>query len=306
MKNILVIGSMNMDLVTHVNKTPLVGETILGFGFNEIPGGKGANQAVAIGKLGGNVRMLGMIGNDNYGQVLNDNLKKNNVNIDLVHTTEEKSTGLAMIMVNEDGDNSIVVISGANFELKPEMINDDYLENIDFVLAQLETPMDTIEEIFVKAKAKGITTILNPAPARELSQRLIDHTDMLIPNETEFKELTGFDADQEENIYKGAQILFDSGVKEIIITLGKMGAYYINSDLKEYRSLAFKVNAVDTTAAGDSFIGGLLTQLAMNKPIEEAIDYGMKVGAVTVSRHGAQNSLPTHTEVEIFKGDKYL
>jgi len=304
MKKILVIGSLNMDLVTHVKKTPRVGETILGKGYSEIPGGKGANQAVAIGRLGGEVSMLGMVGNDSFGKVLSDNLKSNNVSTDYLYKTDTEPTGMAMIMVNEDGDNSIVVVPGANFELAPNKMKDEHLEQVDYVLGQLETPVETIEELFTKAKEKGIKTILNPAPARELSQSLINNIDLLIPNETEFQLLTGIAADTNENIRIGAKKLFQSGVKEIIITLGKDGAFYLNKEGKEYTAKAYQVLAVDTTAAGDSFIGGLLTQLSLDKSIEEAIDYGMKVGAVTVSRHGAQSSLPNADDIENYRGEK--
>lgn len=305
MKNILVIGSLNMDLVTHVKKTPRVGETVLGNGYSEIPGGKGANQAVAIGRLGGAVSMLGMVGSDNFGQVLTSNLKINNVSTGYLYETSDESTGLAMIMVNQDGDNSIVVVPGANFELTPDNIKDEHLNKVDYVLGQLETPIETIEEIFVRAKKKGIKTILNPAPARKISKDLMRNIDLLIPNETEFQLITGITADTNENIRIGAKKLFNSGVKEIIITLGKDGAFYLNDQGKEYKAKGYKVHAVDTTAAGDSFIGGLLTQLSFDKSIEEAIDYAMKVGAVTVSRHGAQSSLPDADEIENFTGEKY-
>lgn len=305
MKKILVIGSLNMDLVTHVKTTPRVGETVLGNGYSEIPGGKGANQAVAIGRLGGEVSMLGMVGSDNFGQVLTSNLKINNVSTGYLYETNDESTGLAMIMVNQGGDNSIVVVPGANFELTPDKIKDEHLKDIDYVLGQLETPIETIEEIFARAKKKGIKTILNPAPARKLGENLIKNIDLLIPNETEFQLMTGITADTNANIRIGAKKLFKSGVKEIIITLGEDGAFYLNSDGKEYRAKGYQVLAVDTTAAGDSFIGGLLTQLSLDKSIEEAIDYGMKVGAVTVSRHGAQSSLPNADDIENFIGEKY-
>ncbi len=306
MKQILVIGSLNMDLVTHVKCTPQVGETVLGKGLSEIPGGKGANQAVTIGRLGGNVTMLGMVGDDNFAQTLLSNLTINNVDTKYIKTANNISTGLAMIMVNDDSDNSIVVIPGANFELKPTMITSEHLKDVDYVLAQLETPLETIETMFIKAKELGVKTILNPAPARILDQNLIDHTDMLIPNESEFELITGIKADSIANIKRGANLLFARGVKEILITLGKNGAYYLNCDGHEYSSKGYNVNAIDTTAAGDSFIGGLLTRLSLGNTIEASIDYAMKVAAITVSRHGAQSSLPNTLDITNFEGVKHL
>lgn len=305
MDNILVLGSLNMDLVTQVKRTPKIGETLLGDGFVEIPGGKGANQAVAIGRLGGKVTMLGMVGNDSYGKALLKNLSINHVESKNIMISESKSSGIAIIMVNEDADNSIVVIPGANFDLEPIHIKRDYLIEVNFLLAQLETPIETIEKAFVMAKAQGITTILNPAPAKEMSKALIANTDLLIPNETEFEELTGIKPISESKIQDGANILFGLGIQEILLTLGKNGAYYINKDGKTYKTKSYQVDAVDTTAAGDSFIGGLLTKISQRKTIEDAIEFAMKVGAITVSRHGAQSSLPNIEEVELFKGVKH-
>jgi len=210
-----------------------------------------------------------------------------------------------MIMVNEDGDNSIVVIPGANFDLLPKDIADDCFNGADYILAQLESPMNTIEKTFRLAKEKGITTILNPAPASILSKELISCTDMLIPNETEFEVITGIKPVNEQDIEKGVAILFESGIKEVLITLGKNGAYYLNDSGSRYRTSGYKVKAVDTTAAGDSFIGGILTRLSVGDDIKTAMEYAMKVGALTVSKKGAQSSLPTKMDVEDFKGVKY-
>lgn len=304
MKKILVLGSLNMDLVTRVKRTPKVGETLLGNGFDEIPGGKGANQAVAIGRLGGHVTMIGKLGEDAYAESLLKNLAANNVDCGYISRTGKSSTGIALIMVNDDGDNSIVVISGANFELLPEDIKAEQFAQVDYLLAQLETPIETIEKAFKLAKEHHVTTVLNPAPARTLSSELIANTDLLIPNETEFEELTGVRPDTEEEIHQGARLLFSKGIKAILLTLGKQGAYYIDDTMKTYETKSYVVDAIDTTAAGDSFIGGLLTKLSEGLTIEESIEYAMKVGAITVSRNGAQSSLPTAKEIELFKGRK--
>lgn len=304
MGKIIVIGSLNMDLVTQVKKTPKVGETILGQGFKEIPGGKGANQAVSIGRLGGQVKMIGMVGDDAFGLALTSNLVKNNVDISQVGKSIDNATGLAMIMVNEDGDNSIVVIPGANFDLLKESINDSYVEDYDYVLAQLESPIESIEKAFRIAKEKGLMTILNPAPARELSEGLIRNTDMIIPNETEFELITGVAPENDQAIEKGVTVLFEKGISDVLITLGKKGGYYLNSKGVRHKVSGYSVNAIDTTAAGDSFIGGLLTRLSIGDDIEQAMEYAMKVGAMTVSRKGAQSSLPTQKEIENFEGVK--
>jgi len=304
MQKILVLGSLNMDLVTNVKVTPKVGETILGRGFSEIPGGKGANQAVAIGRLGGNVKMLGRVGGDNFGTDLIKALKESNVQSDLVEQVEGVPTGTALIMVNDDGDNSIVVIPGANFELKPTDIKDNHFEGMDYLLAQLETPMETIEYAFEKAKALGVKTVLNTAPAQDLSKELIANIDLLVPNETEFELLTGHSAETEEGLAAGTKLLFDQGVKELIITLGKNGALYMNSEGRKLHVGGYKVKAIDTTAAGDSFIGGILTALSKGQPMDDAMEFAMKVGAVTVTKHGAQSSLPSLSEIEAFEGVK--
>jgi ribokinase len=275
-------------------------------GFEEIPGGKGANQAVAIGKLGGHVTMLGMLGQDSYGEKLIQNLKLNKVNTDYIQKTHKAASGLAMIMVNDDGDNSIVVVSGANFELRRDSISDRIFNGMDYVMAQLEIPIESVEEIFLLAKSKGIKTILNPAPARPISDRLYKNIDILIPNETEFQILTGIEATSIENIRQGASLLFEKGLKELIITLGRLGAVYLHCDGREYKTMSYQVKAIDTTAAGDSFIGALLSRLADGKSMIESIEYGMKVGAITVSRQGAQSSLPTEEEVEDFHALKYI
>lgn len=304
MKKILVLGSLNMDLVTNVKVTPKVGETILGRGFSEIPGGKGANQAVAIGRLGGNVSMLGRVGNDNFGADLIQALADSGVENAMVKKVEGAPTGTALIMVNDDGDNSIVVIPGANYELKPEDIEDEQFEDAEYLLAQLETPIETIEFAYAKAKALGLKTVLNTAPAQKLSKELISNVDLIVPNETEFELLTGHTPETKEGLDAGTKWLFEQGVKELIITLGKNGALYVSNQGDQLHVNGYAVKAIDTTAAGDSFIGGLLTALSKGETMKEAMEFAMKVGAVTVTKHGAQSSLPTLEEIESFEGVK--
>jgi len=296
LKKILVIGSINIDLVTNVKKTPRVGETVFGKEFLEFPGGKGANQAAAIGKLGGDVTMLGCVGTDAHGQFMVDSLKQSNVKVDWVNKSSLNHTGTALIMVNENGDNSIVVIPGTNFEVLPERITKDIIKGFDIVIGQLEVPEETLSKAFKIAKDLGIMTLLNPAPAKQLSSELLESVSLLVPNETELEVLTGLTVNTNDDILRAYQELKKYGTEQLIVTLGSQGSALVTQNgIQTFK--AQKVKALDTTAAGDSFIGGLVTQLAMEKTIEEAIQYATKVAAITITRMGAQSSLPNKEEV---------
>jgi len=297
MNKILVVGSLNMDMVTKVKVTPKVGETLSGEGLELIPGGKGANQAVAMGKLGANVEMIGLVGDDANGIALKDTLRKMGVKEDRVLEDPKEPTGVALIMVNASGDNSIVVIPGANGALKADAVKEDWFQGVSLVVCQLETPIETVEAVLKMAKSLGIKTVLNPAPARDLSESLIANVDLLIPNETEFATLTAVEIESQEDLKKGYKVLNDIGVKELIVTLGEKGAWYYNGD-SFVEVAAKKVKAVDTTAAGDSFIGGVCKALSTGATIEEALELGTKVAAITVTRFGAQSSLPSKEELE--------
>ncbi len=298
MQKVLVLGSLNMDLITRVTRTPRIGETVLGNGLLALPGGKGANQAVAIGRLGGNVAMLGMVGEDDYGRSLLENLDKNGVDAARVQIVPEAVSGVALIMVNESGDNSIVVVPGANSLLRPGQISNGDFLGCNFLLAQLETPIDTIEAAFALAKAQGLSTVLNPAPAQTLSKKLLQCTDLLIPNQTEFESLTGVVPLDAAALEKGAAVLFAAGVKQIIVTVGEAGAWYLRPGCVPEHVPAFSVDAIDTTAAGDGFIGGLLYGLCRGEAMKLAMRRGAAVAALAVTRLGAQSSLPTLAEVE--------
>lgn len=297
---ITVLGSLNMDLVTQVNKTPAVGQTTLGQGLDLIPGGKGANQAVTIGKLGGSVQMIGKIGNDDYGKRLLESLKKNHVKREHVLYSNE-STGLAFIMVNDNGDNSIVVIPGANFDLTKEDLKEQKksIEASDILVCQLETPLEVVEEALILAKSKDVFTVLNPAPGKVLSQNILKHTDLLTPNESELEIISGIKIDDEKGMIKACEKLISQGVGGIIVTLGEKGALYVSSDgVKTFE--AYSVKAIDTTAAGDSFTGAIAYALDTGLGLEEGIRLAMKVGALTVQKKGAQSSLPTLKDVKGF------
>lgn len=302
MKNICVIGSLNMDLVVKVDTMPKGGQTLIGSNFKEVPGGKGANQAVAMARLGGNVSMIGKVGNDGFGQTLLNALKTDNVNTDYIGI-EEGPTGVALITVDKNAENSIVVAPGANFKVAVEDIdnNIEAINNSDIVVVQLETPLETIKYGLKKAKEAGKYTILNPAPAVVLEDEIIKNVDLLTPNETELEILSGVEINNEDDIKRAAQIMIDKGVKELIVTLGSKGSLYINKEKSIFKP-AYKVNAVDTTAAGDSYTGALSVAFSNNKDVEAAMDFASKVGALSVMKEGAQSSLPTLKDVENFRG----
>ena len=302
MKNICVIGSLNMDLVVNVDTMPKPGQTIIGSNFKEVPGGKGANQAVAMARLNGNVSMIGKVGEDGFGQTLINSLKNDKVDTTYIQTSKG-ATGVALITVDKNAQNSIVVSPGANFEVKEDDIdnNIEAIKNSDIVVLQLETPLNTIKYALNKAKELNKYTILNPAPAVKLDDEIIKNVDLLTPNETELEIISGVSIETEEDIQKAAQIMIEKGVKELIVTLGSKGSLYINKEKSMFKK-AYKVEAVDTTAAGDSYTGALAVALSQDKSIEDAMDFASKVGALSVLKEGAQSSLPTLEDVENFRG----
>ena len=302
MKNICVIGSLNMDLVVNVDTMPKPGQTIIGSNFKEVPGGKGANQAVAMARLNGNVSMIGKVGEDGFGQTLINSLKNDKVDTTYIQTAKG-ATGVALITVDKNAQNSIVVSPGANFEVKEDDIdnNIEAIKNSNIVVLQLETPLNTIKYALNKAKELNKYTILNPAPAVKLDDEIIKNVDLLTPNETELEIISGVSIETEEDIQKAAQIMIEKGVKELIVTLGSKGSLYINKEKSMFKK-AYKVEAVDTTAAGDSYTGALAVALSQDKNIEDAMDFASKVGALSVLKEGAQSSLPTLEDVENFRG----
>ena len=296
MKNICVIGSLNVDTM------PKPGQTIIGSNFKEVPGGKGANQAVAMARLNGNVSMIGKVGEDGFGQTLINSLKNDKVDTTYIQTSKG-ATGVALITVDKNAQNSIVVSPGANFEVKEDDIdnNIEAIKNSDIVVLQLETPLNTIKYALNKAKELNKYTILNPAPAVKLDDEIIKNVDLLTPNETELEIISGVSIETEEDIQKAAQIMIEKGVKELIVTLGSKGSLYINKEKSMFKK-AYKVEAVDTTAAGDSYTGALAVALSQDKNIEDAMDFASKVGALSVLKEGAQSSLPTLEDVKNFRG----
>ena len=299
---IAVIGSLNMDMVITTPRVPVMGETILGSDFMTTPGGKGANQAVAIARLGGEVSMIGCVGHDYLGKDLLDNLSRNHVATDAIVVRSATSSGIAVIMI-KDGDNCIIVDPGANATLTPELINqsEELIKESALIVLQLEIPLKTVEEAMKLAKKHGVKILLNPAPAVQLSDDLLSMVDIFTPNESECEIITGLEIKDIEDAKKAVHYLHhQKGIPQVIITLGERGVVY-NNDSVLIHKVPPKVTAVDTTAAGDSFTGAITLALAEGKDIDEAVDFGMLVGALTVTKKGAQTSLPIREEVELFK-----
>lgn len=301
MKKLCVIGSLNMDLVTKVENFPKPGETIVGESFKTFPGGKGANQAVALGRLGAEVFMIGKVGDDIYGTEYLEVLKNNNVNQAGIQIEKGISSGVAVIQVSDKGENNIVVIPGANGKVDIKYIESKWniLDEADIFLFQLEIPMATVIDTIKKLKAKGKTIILDPAPAIKLPEEIFKYIDYITPNETEIEALTGKSVEDEKDLKEAAQILIDKGVKNVIAKLGSKGAAVIHK--VEYKKIpGFKVNPVDTTAAGDSFNAGFAFALAEGKELEECVRFGNAVGAISTTALGAQEAMPSYESVMSF------
>ncbi|MBK5262894.1 MAG: ribokinase [Peptostreptococcaceae bacterium] len=298
---ITVIGSLNMDLVVNTEKIPRPGETVMGKNFKQVPGGKGGNQADAAAKLGADVRMIGCIGDDSMGNILKTSLASDGVKVDSVLTKAGISTGIASIIVEDSGDNAITVAPGANYELNTKDIEglSQIVKESKVILLQLEIPVDSVKAALMIGKQAGSITILNPAPAAKMDGEIYDYVDILTPNETELEFLTGHETVTLEQVEAAGKLLIDKGVKEIIVTLGHNGCMHIKRNWQKHYE-AYKVKAIDTTAAGDGFNGALAVCLNDGKTMDEAIQFAMKVGAMTVTKEGAQTSLPLKAEVDHF------
>ena len=298
-KNVLVIGSINADYVIQTDRVPVMGETLTGKGFSVNFGGKGANQAVAIAKLGCTVKMLGAVGNDYMGELCIKNLESFGIDCSAIVKTD-LSTGAAVITVC-DGDNCIIVDEGANRAVTPEVIleNESLFEWADVLVMQYEIPLESIPVAARLAKAHGVYTILNPAPAKKTDDSFYPDIDCVIPNEFEAECITGIYPADDESAASVIRNLQAKGFRRALVTLGKRGSAYSDGDGIQYFGV-YPVKAVDSTAAGDSFIGGLCSKLCEGKTIDEAVAYASAVSAIVVSRHGASASIPTTLEVEEF------
>lgn len=299
MGKILVVGSLNVDMVMNVDHMPAEGETILCDGMTLVPGGKGANQACAAGRLGTDVAMLGAIGDDDYGALQLKSLSEAGVEVGGLLKKEGQNTGTAFITVNKSGNNSIVVVPGANSAFRPEDIeaNRELIEQCEIMILQLEIPLDTVCYAAKLAKSLGKTVILDPAPVPEhFPEELYEYVDIVKPNETELGMLTGI-AEAQKHLTEATQVLKARGVKNVLVTLGGDGVYINPESGEEIRIPACKVKAVDTTAAGDSFTAALAAMLLNGESLEAAAEFANRVSAIVVTRKGAQSSIPTIDEV---------
>lgn len=312
MKNICVIGSLNMDLVATVKCFPRPGETITGKEFGTYTGGKGANQAVALGRLGANIRMIGKVGDDFYGKKYLQVLEDNGVEIQGVEIEPDTSTGVAIIEVDSSGTNHIVVIPGANGRVDTDFINRklNYILKSDIFLFQLEIPLETVDFCIKKIKdtqqalKQNKIIILDPAPAPSsaipLMEKVLKHVDYITPNETEIEVLTGVKICTGEDIKKASFILLDRGVKTVIAKAGEKGAFIVDRE-RFIHVPALKVNVVDTTAAGDSFNAGFAFALSQNREIVDCVKFANVVASLAVTARGAQEAMPNLEQVRAFK-----
>jgi ribokinase len=299
--NITVIGSSNTDLVAKTPKLPAPGETVLGSEFIIAPGGKGANQAVAIARLGGDVTFIAKLGTDDFGDQALQNFRMDGINTNFVFRDGEASSGVALIFVDDDGENMIIAVQGANARLSPADIDRarPAVENADAVVLQLETPIETVEHAVAVAFENSVQVILNPAPGMKLEARLIEKIDCLTPNETEAEILTGIKVTGDDTAVKAGRSLLELGASSVVVTMGKRGAMLVTAE-KNSLIPAFQVNPVDATAAGDAFTGGLAYARAGGRDLEDAIKFANAVAALAVTKMGAQPSMPAREDVERF------
>jgi len=298
---VAVVGSSNMDLVCKSGRIPAVGETILGGDFIMAPGGKGANQAVAAARLGAEVFFIALLGKDIFGKRALENFRQLGVNTKYVLQTREAPSGVALIMVDEKGNNSIVVAPGANGKLSPDDVEKARgdIASAGAVAGQLEVPLETIEYTADAAKSSNVPFILDPAPARELGDELLSKVDILTPNETEAGILTGIEISSEQTARRASQMLLGRGVKAVILTMGKQGYLLADKEQSEFVP-AQEVEAVDSTAAGDAFTGALAVGIAEGKHIAEAARFANFAAALSVTKMGAQPSMPSIQDVDQF------
>lgn len=295
---ILVVGSSNTDMVVKAEKLPLPGETVLGGAFFMNPGGKGANQAVAAARLGGQVTLVAKVGNDIFGQQALEQFRQEKINTSFVTVAAEHASGVALINVNEKGENCIAVAPGANGQLQPSDVAAalDTVDASTIVLLQLEIPLPTVEYVIRKSHEKKLRVLLNPAPAQPLLPELLPFLYLITPNETEAETLTGIRVTDTPTAQAAANKLQALGVPNVVITLGAGGAF-LHSDSGSALIPAPKVTATDTTAAGDCFNGALALALAENNPLRTAVAFACQAAAISVTRLGAQAAMPYRPEL---------
>ncbi len=297
---VAVVGSLNMDLVARAPRLPHPGETLAGHAFAQVAGGKGGNQAVAAARLGAQVAMVGCVGGDPNGAQLRAGLEAEGIDCGALETSGTASTGVALIVVDDGSQNAIVIVAGSNGEVTPQTIarHAAVLAAADVVICQLETPPESVKAALTAARRLGKTVILNPAPATgPLPADWLPLIDYLIPNELEAATLTGLPVSTPDDAAKAAAALRDAGARNVLVTLGAQGVLAALEDAGVTHYPAPRVKAVDTTAAGDTFIGGLAAQLAEHAPVDAAIRFAQRAAALSVTRAGAQPSIPRRAEV---------
>ncbi|MBO8162173.1 MAG: ribokinase [Brevibacillus sp.] len=299
---IVVVGSVNMDIVVEAERPPKMGETVSGSNAHFIPGGKGANQAVAAVRLGAETAMIGAIGDDAFGSQLLQALRQEGVDTSALKIVEGTPTGIASILLSQ-GDNCIVVVPGANARCRSEDIDahQSLIQAADVMLLQLEIPLETVVYAAEAAKRHGKRVILNPAPARELPDRLLANVDVIIPNQSELALLSGVDASDERHLETAMRALLDRGVETVITTLGAKGSAFLTKAGGLQVVPGCSVPVVDTTGAGDSFNAAVAYSLATGKTVAEAVSFANKAAALAVTKLGAQQGMPTREEVEQFQ-----
>ncbi len=297
-KSILVVGSSNVDYIIKGQRLPLVGETVTDGSFLKTFGGKGANQALAASRAGGNVTFVSCVGNDPEAKELIQNFSAEGINTEFMFLDEEQPTGAALIMLDKDGNNYLSVAPGANYSLMPHHVDEfiDSIKNADFILLQMEIPMETTEKIIQTAFGLKKKVIFNVAPYRTFNTDILKMVSILIVNETEATSITGLEITTETDLEKNVEALLAFGVKTVIITLGANGA--LVADFEQIRFVpAYKVQALDTTAAGDTFCGNLAVALAGGKSLSDSVSFASAASAICVTRMGAQPSVPYRNEI---------
>ncbi|HDF5944157.1 TPA: ribokinase [Staphylococcus aureus] len=297
---VVILGSTNVDQFLTVERYAQPGETLhVEEAQKAFGGGKGANQAIATARMQADTTFITKIGTDGVADFILEVFKAAHIDTSYIIKTTEEKTGQAFITVNAEGQNTIYVYGGANMTMTPEdVINaKDAIINADFVVAQLEIPIPAIISAFEIAKAHGVTTVLNPAPAKALPNELLSLIDIIVPNETEAELLSGIKVTNEQSMKDNANYFLSLGIKTVLITLGKQGTYFATKNQSQHIE-AYKVNAIDTTAAGDTFIGAFVSRLNKSQDnLADAIDFGNKASSLTVQKHGAQASIPLLEEV---------
>jgi len=293
-QTLVVVGSLNMDLVVRAPRHPRPGETLIGSQFQTFPGGKGANQAVAAARLGATVRLIGRVGKDAFGDALLQTVRQDGVDTSFIYRDPQAASGVALITLDEAGQNTIVVASGVNMRVSPKDIQQAEVafEGANLLLMQLECPLEAVEAAADLAQQRGIPVVLNPAPARPLPASLLAKVDYLLPNQSELQLL----AEGEVNVSAAAACLLKNGVRNLVVTLGEEGALLVTANT-EQKFDAYKVPVVDTVAAGDAFTAAFCVALMEGKSLPEAVQWGNAAGAIAVTRPGAQPSMPKREEL---------